>query len=120
MPRVSEIRNYIPGSYAADPDIPILQWWKVCTTVASWSFWFIVLIRTTLVTCPSSLVMAHDILAIPSVAVERLLSCRIRMSEEWGALIPDSASKPVIKEWLKAGLSKGLDYLDGVAVHGRK
>jgi hypothetical protein len=68
--------------------------------------------------------MTRDILAIPgvSVAVERLFSsCRRTMTEERGSLTPDSAWKTVIsKEWLKAGLGKGLNYLDGVAIHGRK
>jgi hypothetical protein len=43
------------------------------------------------------------------------------MTEERGSLTPDSAWKTVIsKEWLKAGLGKGLNHLNGVAIHGRK
>jgi hypothetical protein len=68
--------------------------------------------------------MTRDILATPgvSVTVERLSSsCRRTMTEERGSLTPDSACKTVIsKEWLKAGLGKGLNYLNGIAIHGRK
>jgi hypothetical protein len=73
MSRVSDIRNYVPSAYAADPDIPTLQWWRLCTTVASCSFWLLIeLIKITLVTSLPSLlwhtIMARDILAIPGVS----------------------------------------------------
>ena len=65
--------------------------------------------------------IAQDILAIPgvSISVEWLFSSsKHTLSDSQSSMMAASASKTVVaKEWLKHGLSNGIEYLDGQQIH---
>ncbi|KAL1942606.1 hypothetical protein VTO73DRAFT_4846 [Trametes versicolor] len=96
----TEVELYLSHAYPCKDENGALKWWKDHEDQF-----------------PILALAARDVLAIPGVSVvnERLFSSsRHTISDARCSMTPESASKTVIgKEWLKRGLSDGVNYLDG-------
>jgi hypothetical protein len=113
---ISELEKYFSGIYPCI-DQDALAWYKVSSCcLRSVRPCLTVVTQNHQDEFPILSQIARDILAIPgvSISVERLFSSsKHTLSDTCPSMTATSASRTVVaKEWLKKGLSDGVNYLD--------